>query len=128
AEARKAGRGAAQLEDALDDSSLAVLGGRSSHAEAQPEALGEGRRRPQRKQQAEYRSAQFHFTPSSIIRLASGKKKIVIKMRQAMTEHIVSHFMRETSYFKCIKNPMISAALISDKPIRMVNILSGSMF
>jgi hypothetical protein len=53
--------------------------------------------RPQEEQGGEQQVAQFHLTPNVIMRCASGKKKIVIKMRQAMTEHMVNHFMREIS-------------------------------
>jgi len=57
-------------------------------------SLAERGRGSHGKQQCEY-AARFSFHPSSIIRLASGKKKMVIKIRHATTEHIVSHFIRE---------------------------------
>jgi len=43
-------------------------------------------------------------------------------------ELIVSHFMRETSYFKCMKKPMIKTAFTTDKPIRMVSMRMGFKF
>src|SRR5258707_320077 len=43
-----------------------------------------------------------YFTPKEMMRRASGKK-IIMSARQATREHIVSHFMRETSYFMCMK-------------------------
>ncbi len=52
---------------------------------------------------------------------------MVIRIRHATTEHMVSHFMRDTSYFRCMKYPMINAAFISDNPIRMVSIFTGCM-
>jgi len=53
---------------------------------------------------------------------------MVMRIRHATTEHMVIHFMREISYRKCMKNPIISAALISYKPIRIVSIFAGAMF
>jgi hypothetical protein len=50
------------------------------------------------------------------MRRASGKK-IIINARHATKEHMVNHFMREISYFICMKYPMISAAFTSDNPI-----------
>src|SRR5713226_4449512 len=128
AKAHEAYRWNDQHEDASADGLLPFLGSRGGGTAAHGTALAEGRGGPYGKQQREYRGAKFHFTPSSIIRLASGKKKIVIKIRHATTEHIVNHFIRETSYLRCMKNPMMSAALINDKPIRIVNILIGSIF
>src|SRR6267143_760183 len=128
AKAHEAYRWNDQHEDASADGLLPFLGSRGGGTAAHGAALAERGRGSHGKQQCEYRGANFHFTPSSIIRLASGKKKMVIKIRHATTEHIVSHFIRETSYLKCMKNPMMSAALIRDKPIRIVNILIGSIF
>src|SRR5258705_2512063 len=87
-----------QHKHAPADGSLPVLRSRRSRAEAHRAALAERGRGPCREHQDEYDGAKLHFTPSSIIRLASGKKKMVIRMRQATTEHMVSHFIRDTSY------------------------------
>src|SRR6266446_1954415 len=92
-----------QHKHAPADGFLPVLRSRRSRAEAHRAALAERGRGPGRKHQDENGGAKLHFTPSSIIRLASGKKKMVIRMRQATTEHMVSHFIRDTSYFKCMK-------------------------
>ncbi len=43
-----------------------------------------------------------HLTPKEIMRNASGKKTIIMA-RQNTSEHMVSHFMRDTSYFMCMK-------------------------
>ena len=61
------------------------------------------------------------------MRRASGKK-IIIKAGQATKEHMVNHFIREISYFMCMKKPMIRAAFTSDKPIKMVSIRTGCIF
>ncbi len=61
------------------------------------------------------------------MRRASGKK-IIIKAKQATKEHIVNHFIREISYFMCMKKPMMSAAFTSDKPIKIVSMRTGGKF
>src|SRR5882762_5334357 len=127
AEAHDSRRRDYEHKDAPADGSLAVLRRRRGRAEAHRAALAERRRDPHRKHQDENGGAKPHFTLKSIIRLASGKKKMVIKIRQRTTEVIVSHFMRDTSYFKCMKYPMMSAALTNDKPSRMVSIFTGCM-
>jgi uncharacterized heparinase superfamily protein len=76
---------------------LAVVGKSRSRTVAHGAALAESGVRPQEEKGGEQQVAQFHLTPNVIMRCASGKKKIVIKMRQPMTEHIVNHFMREIS-------------------------------
>jgi hypothetical protein len=43
-----------------------------------------------------------HLTPNEMMRNASGKKTIIMH-RQNTSEHMVSHFMRDTSYFMCMK-------------------------
>src|SRR6266487_1914513 len=110
------------------DSLLSVLGSCFGGAATHGTALAEGGRSPQQEHRGEKCGANSHFTPNDSIRKASGKKKIVIRIRQATTEHMVSHFIRDTSYFRCMKKPMISAALMSDNPIKIVSIFVGCMF
>src|ERR1700687_240332 len=92
-----------KYHDAFADSSLAILGGRLSRTVAHGTSLAKSRCGPQEERQDEKRGANSHFTSRSMIRRASGKKKMVIKIRHRTTEVIVSHFMRDTSYFKCMK-------------------------
>jgi len=61
------------------------------------------------------------------MRNASGKKTIIMA-RQNTSEHMVRYFMRDTSYFMCMKYPMISAAFTIDRHIRIVSMRLGSMF
>src|SRR5208282_1968699 len=90
--------------------------------------LGKSRRCPPEQYLGQNRKSKFHRTPRERIRKASGKKKMVIKIRQPTTEHMVNHFIRETSYLKCMKKPMISAALITDNPISRVSMRLGAKF
>src|SRR5260370_11600022 len=107
-----------QHQDTFADGLLALLGGGRGRAAAHGTTLAKRGSGPQQERQDEKRGANFHFTPRYRMRKASGKKKMVIKIRHMTTEVIVSHFMRDTSYFRSITKPMIGAALISDNPIR----------
>src|SRR5215467_9533829 len=89
--------------------------------------LPEGTNSAEQKANNKNGGSKLHFTPSERMRNASGKK-ININERQATSAHIVSHIIREISYFMCMKKPMIKAAFISDKPIRIVSIRIGCIF
>ena len=102
AECHKTERRKQKNYDPFADGSLSILGSRLSRAVAHGAALAKGRRGPQQEEGGEHADAYLHFTPSEMIRKASGKK-IIIKARQATREHIVSHFIREISYFMCMK-------------------------
>jgi len=84
------------------DGSLPILGSRLGCAVTHGAGLTEGRRDPQQKRNGENSDALLHLTPSEMMRRASGKK-IIIKAKQATREHMVSHFIREISYFMCMK-------------------------
>jgi len=49
-------------------------------------------------------------------------KKIISKQATATNEAIVNHFLRESSYFMCMKYTMIREPLHSDNPIKIVSI------
>ena len=107
-----------QNGDTSADRFLPVSGSCRSGAVAHGATLREGRRRPQaqkpdqRGQAAPYGTGfrarhrmwfrRSHLTPSEIMRNASGKNTIIMA-RQNTSEVMVSHFMRETSYFMCMK-------------------------
>jgi hypothetical protein len=86
----------------LADSPLPILGSGLSRAVTHGAALAKGRHGPQQKEGGKHADSYLHFTPSEMIRRASGKK-IIIKARQATREHMVNHFIREISYFMCMK-------------------------
>ena len=88
--------------DPFADGSLPILGSRLGSAVTHGAGLTEGRRDPKQKRNGENSDALLHLTPSEMMRRASGKK-IIIKAKQATREHIVSHFIREISYFICMK-------------------------
>ena len=69
-----------------------------AHRAGLPERAG----RTEQKANDENAGSKLHFTPSERMRNASGKK-ININVRQATSAHIVSHFIREISYFMCMK-------------------------
>jgi hypothetical protein len=97
---------------------LAVFGSCRSGAVAHRTALCERRNCPQTQQPNQqdkatsYRTRpdtltrslhrRFHFAPNERMRNASGKKTIIMA-RQNTSEVMVSHFMRDTSYFMCMK-------------------------
>ena len=66
-----------------------------------------------------------HFTPSLIIRPASGKKKKYMIMKQATTENIIIHRINAVSNFKCMKYPIISADLITERISKTSSIRTG---
>ena len=84
------------------DGSLPILGSRLGCAVTHGAGLTEDRRDPQQKGKDENSDTYVHLTPSEMMRRASGKK-IIIKARHATREHMVNHFIRETSYFMCMK-------------------------
>src|SRR5262249_28754152 len=116
-----------QQNHALVDGYLAFLRSGLCRSIAHGTRLAERRYGAEQNPHEENGGPKLHFTPNERIRNASGKK-ISINERQATSAHIVSHFIREISYFMCMKKPMIKAAFISDKPIRIVSIRTGCMF
>lgn len=91
-----------QYRHASAQSPLALLGGCGSRAIAHSTSLPESWRGPEEERSSKNGGAQSHFALIVKIRRASGKK-IIIKARQTTSEHIVSHFIREISYFMCMK-------------------------
>ena len=87
---------------ALADGALSVFGSGFGGAVAHGAGLAEGRACRQENRGDEKGSAKFHFGPSERMRSASGKK-IIIKAKHTISEAMVSHFMRETSNFICMK-------------------------
>jgi len=101
---------------------LPIFGSCCGCAVAHGAALGERGDRPQaqkRKQQGSATPARMplcrlysalhrslhrrsHLTPNERIRSASGKKTIIMA-RQNTSAHMVSHFIRDNSYFMCMK-------------------------
>jgi len=102
AECHETERRKQENHDPFADGSLPILGGRLGCAVTHGAGLTESRRDPQQKGKGKNSDAWLHLTPSEMMRRASGKK-IIIKARQATREHMVSHFMREISYFMCMK-------------------------
>src|SRR5580692_2972115 len=84
------------------DGALAVFGSGFGGAVAHRTSLAEGRGCRQENRGDEKRGAKLHFGPSERIRKASGKK-IIIRAKHTTREAMVSHFMRETSNFMCMK-------------------------
>jgi hypothetical protein len=92
---------------------LPVLGRCRRRAVAHCATLGKGRERPEAENNDQQGSRlhrathgmlfrNSHLTPNEIMRKASGKKTIIMA-RQKTKEVMVSHFMRDTSYFMCMK-------------------------
>jgi len=113
--------GSHQDNNASANRLLPVSGSCRSRAVAHGATLGERRRCPQAQKPensdrpldrsrlcAPFRKSfeglhqRAHLPASEIIRNASGKKTIIMA-KQKTSEHMVSHFMRDTSYFMCMK-------------------------
>ena len=102
AQGHETNRGNQENDNAFADGPLSILGSRFCRAVTHGARLTEGRRGPKRQANSKNGGAKCHLTPNFMMRNASGKK-IIINARQATSEHMVSHFMREISYFMCMK-------------------------
>ena len=102
AQGHETDRGDQKDDHAFADGALALSGGCLGGTVAHGTSLAEGRDRGQQKSSDDQWSAKSHFTPSERMRSASGKK-IIIKAKHNTREAMVSHFMRETSNFMCMK-------------------------
>src|SRR5271157_810998 len=89
-------------EDASADSALAFFGSRFGCAVAHRAGLAKSRGGREEKGGEETDGSEFHFAPSEMMRSASGKK-IIIRAKHTTREAMVSHFIRETSNFMCMK-------------------------
>lgn len=78
----------------------AALCERRDHPQAQ-NSNQQGNRTPYR-MHASALHRRSHLTPNERMRKASGKNTIIMA-RQNTSAHMVSHFMRDTSYFMCMK-------------------------
>ena len=88
--------------DAFADRALAFFRSGFGGAVAHRAALAEGRGCREKKGSDKKCDAKLHFGPSERMRRASGKK-IIIRAKHTTSDAIVSHFMRETSNFMCMK-------------------------
>ena len=88
--------------DAFADGPLALFGSCSGSAVAHRAGLAESRTGREKKRGNEDDGAKLHFTPRERMRSASGKK-IIISAKHTTREAMVSHFIRETSNFMCMK-------------------------
>jgi len=106
AEGHEAERRDKKDDDAFGDGPLASRGGCFGGAVAHRAGLAKGWRGRHENSNAEDGGKQggtkFHFGPSERMRKASGKK-IIIRAKHTTREAMVSHFIRETSNFMCMK-------------------------